>query len=205
MAEAQYMNKVIDKKIPTPCINEVNIYLSKWNDLESYVAQEDSLTKLFAKTYPQNVSIDEVLIKVAVLNDFYSTNIFKTYNVAKRIVDLKIDTRLAQNDVTLVNDIAKVDVGDGKMKNFYSFATKYCSHHKPLDYPIYDSFVDKVLCYFRRTDKFSKFKNNELKDYAKFKNVLIEFRTFYNLEEFSLKDIDKYIWQLGKEVFPKSY
>jgi len=25
---------------------------------------------------------------------------------------------------------------------------------------------------------------------------------FYDLEEYSLKDIDKYMWQLGKEKFP---
>ncbi|UTW70364.1 hypothetical protein KHA80_07545 [Anaerobacillus sp. HL2] len=42
-----------------------------------------------------------------------------------------------------------------KKKNFYSFATKYCSHHNPLDYPIYDSYVDEVLRHFRNRDGFS--------------------------------------------------
>ena len=45
----------------------------------------------------------------------------------------------------------------------------------------------------------------DLKDYVTFKGVLIDFRRFYGLEEYNLKQIDKYIWQIGKEYFPKNY
>ena len=27
----------------------------------------------------------------------------------------------------------------------------------------------------------------------------------YNIDEYNLKDIDRYIWQLGKDYFPKIY
>ena len=91
------------------------------------------------------------------------------------------------------------------VKNFYSFATKYCSHHKPLDFPIYDSYVEKVLCHFRDQDGFASFRTPDLKDYARFKEVLIAFRSFYGLEEYNLKQIDKYIWQLGKKFYKKNY
>lgn len=37
------------------------------------------------------------------------------------------------------------------------------------------------------------------------KKVLIEFRRYYGLEQFNLKEIDKYLWLLGKEKFPKNY
>ena len=73
------------------------------------------------------------------------------------------------------------------------------------EYPIYDSYVEKVLKYFRKTDKFFNFKNADLKDYQKFKNIIIAFREYYGLEEFNLKEIDQYLWQLGKEYFPNSY
>lgn len=36
-------------------------------------------------------------------------------------------------------------------------------------------------------------------------SVLKEFRSFYGLEGYNLKEIDKYIWQLGKEYFPSNY
>jgi hypothetical protein len=61
------------------------------------------------------------------------------------------------------------------------------------------------LRYFRNLDNFSKFKTLELKDYGVFKEILIRFREFYELEEYSLKDIDKYLWLLGKEKFPNKY
>lgn len=155
--------------------------------------------------YPNNTDIKQVIIKVSALNDFYSTNIFKVFNVAKHIIDLNIDERLAINDVTLVNDIAKVQVSDNKCVNFYSFATKYCSRHKPTEYPIFDSFVEKLLKYFRDTDKKIIFHNDDLKDYQKYKSILLDFQKNYGLEDFNLKQIDKYLWQLGKEKFPKNY
>ncbi|MDD2411515.1 MAG: hypothetical protein RBS19_03935 [Bacteroidales bacterium] len=185
--------------LPTPQI--VRNYLEKWESLENYVSQENSLKKLFTKTYPLNTEMDDVLIKVCSLNDFYSTNIFSPFSVAKHIVNLNIDKRLAISDTSLVNELAKVNVNDKKVFNFYSFATKYCSHHKPLDYPIYDSYVDKLLMELKKQDKFSKFQKSDLKDYCKYKDILIEFRAFYQLEEFDLREIDKYLWQLGKERY----
>ena len=149
--------------------------------------------------------MDNILIKVCSLNDFYSTNIYSPFKVAKHIHSLNIDNRLSKGDEKLVNDIAKIKVNKDKTMNFYSFATKYCSHHQPLLYPIYDNYVIKVLNYFNKQDKFSKFTFQELKDYPKFKNVILDFRSFYGLDKFNLKEIDKYLWQVGKEKFPRKY
>lgn len=190
--------------ISRPNKKEVEKYLTKWDSLENYVLQESALDKLFFNTYPNNTDINDILIKSSVLNDFYSTNIFSIFPVAKHILNLNIDNRLKNGDETLVNDIANIVI-NGKQKNFYSFATKYCSHHFPKVFPIYDSYVEKVLVYFQKKDNFSKFKRADLKDYKKFKNTLIEFKRFYNIDEYNLKDIDRYIWQLGKDYFPKKY
>lgn len=103
-----------------------------------------------------------------------------------------------------MSNIQYVTIGD-TLKNFYSFASKYCSHHNPLEYPIYDSYVDEVLRYFRNNDEFSDFQDGDLKDYAKFKSILNDFRTFYGLDQYNLKQIDQYVWQLGKDYFPKNY
>ncbi|AQQ10228.1 hypothetical protein L21SP3_02056 [Sedimentisphaera cyanobacteriorum] len=192
-------------EIKNPYPKEVSYYLDKWDTLENYVLQESSLRKLFTQTYPLNIEMDDVLIKVCSLNDFYSTNIFSPFNVAKHIVGLQIDQRLADRDFNLVNDIATVKVNDHKTINFYSFATKYCSHHLPEDYPIYDSFVEKMLMYFKGKDKFFRFKANDLKHYPTYRKVLMQFRKFYELGDFTLKQIDKYLWQAGKAYFPKKY
>ena len=187
-----------------PSIEQVEFYLTKWDGLENYHLQEDALNKLFFELCPKNTDVIDILLKASTLNDFYSTNIFSIYPVAKHICTLDIDTRLKAGDVTLVRDIQYVTIGD-TVKNFYSFATKYCSHHKPLDYPIYDSYVDEVLRYFRNCDSFSDFQDGDLKDYIKFKGILIDFRAFYGLDKYNLKQIDQYVWQLGKEYFPKNY
>ena len=120
------------------------------------------------------------------------------------ILELNIDQRLAKHDPTLVDDIAKVNI-IGKDKYFYSFASKYCSHHQPIEYPIYDSYVEKVLKYFFKKDKLIKFENNDLKQYETFKKILLEFQKAYNIEEYNLKDLDRYLWQLGKHYFPNKY
>lgn len=190
----------ISRTIISPNQQIVEFWLREWDNLENYVFQEQSLNKLFMKTYPYNNEIDEVLIKVSSLNDFYSTNIYSKLPVAKRIISLNIDERLERNDISLVNEIAKVEI-NGKQFNFYSFATKYCSHHKPKDYPIYDNYVDRLLMALKRQDKFYDFRKSDLKDYEKYINILIHFRKNYDLEKFNLKEIDKYLWQYGKELF----
>jgi hypothetical protein len=192
-------------KIETPSERIIQEYLRKWDSLESYVLQESSLRKLFTETYPENNKMDNVLIKVCSLNDFYSTNIFSPVSVAKHIVKLNIDNRLKIEDLGLVNEIAMVKMNGEKMINFYSFATKYCSHHKPEIYPIYDSYVEKLLQYFKKTDKFYNFTKTDLKIYPNYRNILEKFQMFYGLEDFNLKEIDKYLWQAGKEYFPKKY
>ncbi len=196
--------RISDINVPIPSTEQVEHYLRVWDALENYHLQENALDKLFFELCPANNSMSDILLKVVALNDFYSTNIFSVYPVAKHILSLDIDERLEEGDVTLVSDIQKVTIKEVE-KNFYSFATKYCSHHRPLEFPIYDSYVEKVLCYFRNKDKFSVFKTIDLKDYEKFKSILIEFRAFYDLEQYNLKEIDRYMWQLGKEYFTKSY
>lgn len=201
---AYTLKKKMDVDVPDPSIDRVEFYLEKWDGLENYHLQEDALNKLFIELCPTNTDVIDVLLKASTLNDFYSTNIFSIYPVAKHICDLGIDARLKAGDVTLVGDIQYVTIGD-TLKNFYSFASKYCSHHNPLDYPIYDSYVDEVLRYFRNRDSFSDFQDGDLKDYVKFKGILIDFRAFYNLGKYNLKQIDQYVWLLGKDYFPKNY
>lgn len=189
--------KNLDIDVPTPSKEQVEHYLAKWDTLESYRLQENALNALFFKLCPKNTDISDILLKVTTLNDFYSTNIYSVYPMAQHILSLNIDARLEAGDITLVNDIRHI------ARDCYSFATKYCSHHNPSAYPIYDSFVDKVLKYFRNRDSFASFTNEELKNYARFKDLLIEFQAFYGISDYNLKLLDKYLWLLGKDYFKK--
>jgi len=201
-------NPVATQRLPRPSKESVMEYLGKWTQLPGYTEQEEALSLLFKDTFPRNNKLSEVLIKCSTLNDFYGTNIFSIYPVAKHIVSCDIDSRLVGGDPQLVNDIS---VGHGltsKSGNeirLFSFATKYCSHHNPLDFPIFDSYVEKLLCHYRNVDGFSLFRNDELRDFVVFKRVIMDFRKAYQLDGFNLKQIDQYLWQFGKDVFPKQY
>lgn len=188
--------------IATPTSSEVKRQLTEWSALPKYVAQESSLDKLFS-TFGTNTTLEDVLIKTSCLNDFYSTNIFSVYDVAVHILSIPdLDLRLRAGDLALVNEIANVKrLG----KTFYSFASKFCSHHEPDKYPIYDYYVEKMLLYFKGKEKFSKFKKEELKDYKCFYKNLKEFTTFYSLTTFTMKEIDRYLWMTGRKYFPRKY
>lgn len=48
------------------------------------------------------------------------------------------------------------------------------------------------------------FANEVMKEVAQ-TYILIDFRAFYGLDKFSLKQIEQYVWQIGKDYFPKNY
>ncbi len=187
---------------PTPEV--VNRFLADWKSLDNYVLQEQSLALLFKTFCPQNTKVEHVLLKVSALNDFYSTNIFNKYAVARHIISLNIDPLLARSDKALVNVLAQVPIG-GKVRNFYSFASKYCSHHRSTDYPIYDQYVEKMLMHFGKVDCFLKFTKPELRRYQRFLEIILAFRSHYGLTSFSLRQIDVYLWLGGKKAFPPKY
>ena len=159
-----------------------------------YASQEKSLRKLFKNTYPENLCLDNVLIKVASLNTFYKTRIFVPFYVAEHIVDFGMDQRLSSFDLSVVNDIANVQFPN-RQRRCYSFFSKYCHFHYPKQFPIYDTRVEKMLINHQKQDNFSTFTKKDLKDYPTFHAVYEEFQKFYGLQSFTFKEIDNYFWQ----------
>lgn len=150
-----------------------------------------ALRKLFKQLCPTNTSLEDIIIKCTTLNKLYSTNIYNIQAVAEHILSLNIDERLKNGDVTLVDDIAKVHVLN---KRYYSFATKYCAMHEPEKYSIYDSNVNKVLKHYYK----GIYTDVSLKDYNTYTQALHTFQKDYHLESLSLWELDKYLWDLGK-------
>ena len=183
-----------------PSATKVKEYIQKWNQLEDYVSQERALNKLFLEICRYNTCIEDILIKCSTLNDFYSTNIFKVHNVAQHYLHNNIDRRLNNGDLSLVEDLAHITI-NGKPFCFYSFASKYCSHHRPDVYPIFDSYVHKLMKFFRDKDKFCEFKEADLKNYQSYVAIIQTFQKHYGLDSFTFKEIDMYLWQLGKEAY----
>lgn len=171
---------------------------------------ERALKQLIDK-FPNHESLEIVYLKVTAINSLYSTNIYDTYKIAYHIFEniKDIETLLKTGSPELVGKIAMghgIKGTNGKEKNFYSFATKYCSFHNPKEYAIYDTLIQDLLIKFLgKNAKFSKLKERmidyySLRDYSFFMQVINMFKNEYGLEEFSLKEIDMYLWLLGKEI-----
>lgn len=174
-------------------------YLYNWKGNTKLQDIDKTLNILFNEDFKTNVFLEHILVKVCTLNSLYSTQIFDTYGVAKHIYELEIDDELNNNNLDLVNKIALCKLGD-KEKNFYSFASKYCAHHKPTAYSIYDSFVELALCTLNKKDPFAEFKKPDLKHYPTFIKVIKLFIEKNNLQNYSLSEVDKYLWLIGKEL-----
>ena len=192
----------------TPTNRLLELYIEKFNNDERYYPADQAITKLF-QTFPANVHLEDILLKISVLNDLYSTNILGTFAMARHIQKLEIDKALKIGDPYLVNRIA---LGHNirsskttKEMNFYSFATKYCNWHNLEQYAIFDSFVEKILMAYKKQDNFSKFSRAELRDFPTFRRVIRDFIHFYGLDGHNLKEIDKFLWIYGKEMFPARY
>ena len=180
-----------------PCKEEVEHWLNIWGE----PLAESSLQRLFTDLCPKNDNINDIFIKCVALNSLYSTQIFSIENVAKHYITIDIDSKLQKGDLSLVADLTPVKIGT-KVRNLYSFASKYCSFHNPDKYPLYDRYVHLTLKYFsEHKEHFSKFSDNDLRDYPKFVKIIEQFQAKYHLEEFSAKQMDIYLWQIGKEAF----
>lgn len=186
-----------------PSERELRGYLAKWDTLNVYVEHEAALEMLFRidPEFSRNTSLRHIIVKCAVLNDFYATNIYRIEPVARNIASIRdFDNRLVLGDRSLVGEIAKAE---GVKNVNYSFATKYCSHHRPELFPIYDRYVADVLMFLRhKYPETFKFKSrNALKDYDTFVEAIETVRRSFVLEAYSYKDIDHYLWQLGKDFY----
>ncbi|NQV48963.1 MAG: hypothetical protein HQ507_00590 [Candidatus Marinimicrobia bacterium] len=194
--------------LETPTNKLVGKYIRQFNKDERYFAADSAIVNLF-DAFPGNKKLEDILLKISVINDLYSTNIFGTFNMAKHIQSLKVDSAIRRGDLGIVHKIA---TGHGiktkkykKEINFYSFATKYCNWHNRDNYAIYDTFVHKILVAYKKRDDFSDFEEKDLKDFKSFKNIIQDYINFYKLTQHNLKEIDKFLWIYGKEMFPPNY
>ncbi|STQ83719.1 hypothetical protein [Helicobacter fennelliae] len=195
--------------------SEVRNALDEWQTLENGKYRENELALIdLVKHYKSNDSLKSILLKIATLNEFYSTNIKRAFSMANHILKLDIDTKLKalkdspHNELRCCKELVH-SIANLEGTNFISFASKYCSFHNQELFPIFDNLVAKVLCQLQKSDNFSdfnprRFANNpqhQLRDYAIFKKAILDFINFYDLKDFNFKEIDRFLWQKGRKEF----
>ena len=190
---------------PTPHLERPSpklaaIHIRRYDSDRKASGADRALATLF-EHFPQNTRPEEVLVKVVALNGLYRTNVFHVVDVAAHIVGVRPDHELSKGSAALVDAIAGVEI-NGKPIRYYSFATKYCNWHRPDAYPIYDSFVEKVLWAYQSQYPFAAFKRADLqKEYSVFKGIVQGFRIQFGLTHLSFKELDKFLWFYGRAKF----
>jgi hypothetical protein len=188
-------------KVPTA--EFVNMEIEKFDEIFS---NDEKAITLLINTFRKNTEIEEILLKVAVIDKFYSTNIRGLDNLRKmadRIKTLNIDYDLNKGILGAVNKIANnhgIQYAKAKKEiNMFSFATKYCNWHNHGAYPIFDSNVKFVL---EEYDKIHKYYSNpmDLRDIENLCKTINCFKKYFNIMEFSFKEIDKFFYLYGKEL-----
>lgn len=191
-----------------------------YREQEKVIENIFSENGVFAKLGRENLE-QIVLLKVSVLDSFYSTNLakFGIYEVAKHIAKLEVESKIHQKIRNanpknydelkgIIEQIAECERinkdGQDEIKIFYSFATKYCFHHNQNAFRIYDSFVREVLVFFNngKSDTSNKFADmpSELVGTNFFEKKLIDtkLRKLENYDTF-LKAIDRFAEFYGLE------
>ena len=181
------------------------------HEMEDYYFQEEILQD-FVHNHPENSSIFAVELKVKLLNLFYSTYISATGLMAKHICALRIDDALKRGDVNIIEKIAKLNLSNDKVRENYSFATKYCALHQPTKYPIFDSIVcDTFLklltegylrpqytyaAHPKSKGEYSKasFVTKVLRNYPEYCRFYKYFMKKCNIQDKNFRDVDWYIW-----------
>lgn len=185
--------EILDKNNYTHNIEIVKKYLNIWYTYRDskMVEQEYALNSLF-QNYYQNNNLQNILLKVSCLNNFYSTHIIDTFSVAKVIYEMNIDKMLFEGDLNLVNLMSDELRNKTNHRREYVFATKYCSFHRPEIYPIYDSKNDEVLKEYKKDLNIEQVKLDE--NYFYYVKTINKYREIFGLESFSYKQIDRFNW-----------
>ncbi len=190
--------------VQDPTLDFVEHYIHTYNNSDAGTSNR-ALSNLVC-AFPTNDSLEPVLCKVAAINGLYSTGIGGIYAVAQNILRQQIDSKLVLHDVDLVNQIAPTQFSGGKIRRNFSFATKYCHFHAPDAFPIYDSYVRRLLWAYIKRDSFVHFKSasafqNILEaDYGQYKMLISTFQQFYGLGRLGFAELDKFLWLYGKEL-----
>jgi hypothetical protein len=184
-------------------------------NIERMLAQHDadggneineSLGKLFSSLSDEE-NKNEVSIKVAALNQLYSTSIqYIKPVVAKIVSEIKQNHSELGGDsyLNLIDKIASIEwisetTGKSYKRKNLSFASKYVHFLSKRHVPIYDSYIWLVMVAYLK-EKDVKINLTAPKSYSKFYNYFSEFKESYSLESYSNYQIDKFLWQYGKNI-----
>jgi hypothetical protein len=177
-------------------------YLDLYGDQEMYFVN-DTRNLEFFKANPSNTKLEDIQQKLSLMNDADFNKLGAHEVMAKHILQLNIDPRLAKNDLTVVPDIARVKL-NGKEENLLHFASVYCNLHKPDVFPI---FADQFQNFYKRYIKEYKLDINpdELNRYEVFTKAQDDLVTRYGVKgKMNYLQMRKFAWIYMEKVLKEA-
>ena len=168
------------------------------NDLK--YGREGVLIDSALKELPLNQDTAIVAMKICFIDLTNGTNLMRNlgknggiYDLAEQITKVNFDQRVAEGDLSLVNELSKwtkQNIG----KNLFSFISKYCLYHNVHcygkdDFVIYDSVLTNNLIHYISPEEYKKMTGKNL-----YKNSFQKYKDQFQYEEYK-KIID---WILDK-------
>lgn len=167
----------------------------------------DNLTKLF-NSFNDETNEYEVLIKVAALNQIYSTAIQYiapvVSQIQKNINNNHKTFSIAQyaemvDKITTVTWVSPTSAKQHTRRNL-SFSSKYIHFLSGRQLPIYDSYIWIVMIGYLNQKNKTKLSYSPPKSYQEFYSLFLRFKDDFGLTERTNYDLDKYLWQYGKNL-----
>lgn len=110
-------------------------YIDIFTSEEMYFVNDTRNIGLFKK-YPLNTNADDIRIKLSAINDFDIGQNGLMEDTVTHIINLKIDARIKQGDLSVVEDLAHI-ASTGKIFHLLHFASVFCNFHRPETFPVY--------------------------------------------------------------------
>jgi hypothetical protein len=181
--------------LPIPTISLVR---EEGNEFDRENKLIEGTLGLLRAQFPHNTETSHVFLKVLVLNRLYSTRVndIDVEPLAHHIAGLGIDPLLDQEALEAVDLITNCP----DLKKYLSFASKFCSWHKPTVYPIWDGNVRACLWAYKKQHQFAPFHNYDLWVYESYRAIIIAFRAHYDLDSLTFKELDKFLYRSGGRI-----
>jgi hypothetical protein len=104
------------------------------------------------KENPGNNKAENIRMKLSAVNDSDLRKHNITEEMIEHILKLNIDNRLQKGDLTVVEDIARIQTKKQSL-HLLHFASVYCNLHRPDIYPIYsDQYHDFYKRYIKENN-----------------------------------------------------
>ncbi|MDQ0476253.1 hypothetical protein [Chryseobacterium sp. MDT2-18] len=188
----------------------INKILKEYNENEGNLLN-DKLTKLFNCLNNLDDKY-ETQIKVAALNTIYSTAIRNITPVVEKILKHcpKNISNFSEKDfANIVDEISNVEWKNEETEIVHkrinlSFTSKYVHFLSNKSTPIYDSYIWIIIKGYLG-QKHGKYSFSKPKNYVEFYETFNYFKEIYNLQNYENYQLDKFLWQYGKNEIYKIY